>query len=333
MTVLPALMTAVLISTPGGPEVLVPAQVRVPQPGAGQILIKVTAAGVNRPDVLQRTGGYPAPKGHSDIPGLEVSGHVAAVGAGAARFGVGEAVMALVNGGGYAQYCLADEGSALPVPAGLSMVEAAGLPETFFTVWHNVFERGQLKAGEWFMIHGGTSGIGVTAIQLAKAFGAKVIATAGSDDKCAACLALGADRAVNYASGDFVEVVKDATGGRGVDVILDMVGGDYVERNIRCCADDGRIVNIAYQKGSKVSLDLIRVMLKRLTLTGSTLRIRTSAVKATIARAVEAQAVPLVAAGQVRVVMDQTFALENAADAHRRIESSAHIGKIVLTVV
>ena len=332
MTALPAMMTAILISTPGGPEVLVPAQVAVPQPGAGQILIKVAAAGVNRPDVLQRTGGYPAPKGHSEIPGLEVAGHVAAVGEGAARFVVGDAVMALVNGGGYAQYCVADEGAAMPVPAGLSMVEAAGLPETFFTVWHNVFERGQLKAGEWFMIHGGTSGIGVTAIQLAKAFGAKVIATAGSDEKCAACLALGADRAVNYSSGDFVEVVKEATGGKGVDVILDMVGGDYVERNIRCCADDGRIVSIAYQKGSKVSLDLIRVMLKRLTLTGSTLRIRTAAVKAGIARAVEAQALPLVAAGKVSVVMDQTFALEQAADAHRRIESGSHIGKIVLTV-
>lgn len=332
MTALPATMTAVVISTPGGPEVLVPAQVPVPQPGPGQILIKVAAAGVNRPDVLQRTGGYPAPKGHSEIPGLEVAGHVAALGVGATRFAVGEAVMALVNGGGYAQYCIAEEGSTLPVPPGLSMVEAAGLPETFFTVWHNVFERGQLKPGEWFMIHGGTSGIGVTAIQLAKAIGAKVIATAGSDDKCAACLSLGADRAVNYTTLDFVDAVKEATGGKGVDVVLDMVGGDYVERNIRCCADDARIVNIAYQKGSKVSLDLIRVMLKRLTLTGSTLRIRTSAVKAGIARAVEANALPLMAAGKVRIVMDQTFPLEHAADAHRRIESGAHIGKIVLTV-
>ena len=332
MTALPATMTAIAITAPGGPDVLVQVALPMLLPGPGQILIKVVACGVNRPDVLQRTGGYPAPKGHSDIPGLEVAGHVAALGDGAARFKTGDAVMALVNGGGYAQYCLAEEGAALPVPAGLSLIEAACIPETFFTVWHNVFERGGLKAGEWFLVHGGTSGIGVTAIQLAKAFGAHVIATAGSDEKCAACIALGADHAVNYASTDFTEVVKMATAGRGVDVILDMVGGDYVERNIRCAADDGRIVNIAYQKGSKVSLDLIRVMLKRLTLTGSTLRIRTGAVKAHIAREVESKLLPLIAAGQVRVVMDQTFPLSEAAAAHRRIESSHHIGKIVLTV-
>ena len=332
MTSIPSTMTAIAISQPGGPEVLVPVSLPVPLPGAGQILIKVAAAGVNRPDVLQRTGGYPAPKGHSEIPGLEVAGHVAALGEGAVRFKTGDAVMALVNGGGYARYCLAEEGSTLPVPAGLSLTQAAAIPETFFTVWHNVFERGHLKSGEWFLVHGGTSGIGVTAIQLAKAFGAHVIATAGSDDKCAACLKLGATHAVNYTSADFAEVVKAATGGRGVDVILDMVGGDYVERNIRSCADDGRIVNIAYQKGSKVSLDLIRVMLKRLTLTGSTLRIRTGAVKARIAREVEAKLVPLVTSGQVHVVMDQTFPLEHAADAHRRIESGNHIGKIVLSV-
>ncbi len=332
MNPLPATMTAVSIVTPGGPEVLVSGPMPVPQPGPDQVLIKVAAAGVNRPDVLQRTGSYPAPKGHSELPGLEVSGHVAALGAGASRFKIGEAVMALVNGGGYAEYCVAEEGSTLPVPAGLSLIEAAGVPETFFTVWHNVFERGQLKSGEWFLIHGGSSGIGVTAIQLAKAFGAKVIATAGSDEKCAACMTLGADHVVNYANADFTEVVKTVTGGRGVDVILDMVGGDYVERNIRSCADDGRIVNIAYQKGSKVSLDLIRVMLKRLTLTGSTLRIRTSDVKARIAREVEAKLLALLASGQVRVVMDQTFPLAQAADAHRRIESGSHIGKIVLTI-
>ena len=332
MNPLPATMTAITIPTPGGPEALVAAQVPVPTVGAGQVLIKVAAAGVNRPDVLQRMGNYPAPKGHSEIPGLEVAGHVAAVGPGVTRFKGGEAVMALVNGGGYAQYSIADEGSTLPVPAGLSMTEAAGVPETFFTVWHNVFERGALKAGEWFMIHGGTSGIGVTAIQLAKAMGARVIATAGSEDKCAACLKLGAERAVNYANADFTEIVKEATGGRGVDVILDMVGGDYVERNIRACAEDGRIVNIAYQKGSKVTVDLIRVMLKRLTLTGSTLRIRSSAVKAAIARAVETNALPLLADGRVKVVIDQTFALTEAADAHRRIESGSHIGKIVLTM-
>ena len=332
MNPLPATMTAITIPTPGGPEALVAAQVPVPTVGAGQVLIKVAAAGVNRPDVLQRMGNYPAPKGHSEIPGLEVAGHVAAVGPGVTRFKGGEAVMALVNGGGYAQYSIADEGSTLPVPAGLSMTEAAGVPETFFTVWHNVFERGALKAGEWFMIHGGTSGIGVTAIQLAKAMGARVIATAGSEDKCAACLKLGAERAVNYASADFTEAVKEVTGGRGVDVILDMVGGDYVERNIRACAEDGRIVNIAYQKGSKVTVDLIRVMLKRLTLTGSTLRIRSSAVKAAIARAVETNALPLLADGRVKVVIDQTFALTEAVDAHRRIESGSHIGKIVLTM-
>ena len=332
MKPVPAMMTAVKISAPGGPEVLVAQEMPVPQPRPGQILIKVAAAGVNRPDVLQRMGGYPAPKGHSEIPGLEVAGHVAAIGPAVQRYRLGDAVMALVNGGGYAQFCIADEGSVLPVPDKLPLIEAAGFPETFFTVWHNVFERGQLKAGDWFLIHGGTSGIGVTAIQLAKAFGAKVIATAGSDVKCAACLKLGADRAVNYATADFVDAVKEATGGRGVDVVLDMVGGDYVERNIRCAADDARIVNIAYQKGSKVSLDLIRVMLKRLTLTGSTLRIRTSEVKAGIARGVEQNVVPLLAGGQVRIVMDQTFPLDRAADAHRRLESGQHIGKIVLTI-
>lgn len=332
MPTLPTSMTAITIASPGGPEVLVPTQVPVPHPASGQVLIKVAAAGVNRPDVLQRTGGYPAPKGHSEIPGLEVSGQIAAVGEGVTRFAVGEPVMALVNGGGYAQFCLAEAGSILPVPAGLTLIEAAGVPETFFTVWHNVFERGGLKSGDWFLIHGGTSGIGVTAIQLAKAFGAHVIATAGSDEKCAACLQLGADRAVNYQTADFVEVVKDATLGRGANVILDMVGGDYVDRNIRSAADDARIVNIAFQKGSKVNVDLIRVMLKRLTLTGSTLRIRSTQVKADIAHQVETKLLPLLAGGQVRVVMDQTFPLERAADAHRRIESGAHIGKIVLTI-
>lgn len=332
MTALPATMTAIQITTPGGPEVLQPVQLPVPQPGPGQILIKVAAAGVNRPDVLQRLGGYPAPKGHSEIPGLEVAGHVAALGEGSARFKLGEAVMALVNGGGYAQYCLADEGSTIPVPPALTLAEAAGLPETFYTVWHNVFERGGLKAGEWFLVHGGSGGIGITAIQLAKGLGAKVLATAGSAEKCAACVAAGADRAIDYKTEDFTEVVKEVTGGKGVNVILDMVGGDYVERNIRSCADDGRIVNVAYQKGSKVTIDLIRVMLKRLTLTGSTLRIRTAAVKAGIARAVETNVIPLVAQGKIRVIMDQTFPLAEAAAAHRRIDSGEHIGKIVLIV-
>jgi NADPH2:quinone reductase len=332
MPTLPATMKAIAIDGKGGPEVLVQRELPTPRPGPGQVLIRVAAAGVNRPDVLQRMGLYPAPKGHSEIPGLEVAGHVAALGEGAGRFPLGAPVMALVNGGGYAEFCIAEEPATLPIPAGLSMVQAAGVPETFFTVWHNVFERGALKAGEWFMIHGGTSGIGVTAIQLAKAFGAKVIATAGSPDKAKACLALGADRAVDYRTEDFTEVVKDATAKRGVDVILDMVGGDYVDRNIRSLADDGRLVNIAYQKGSKVEVDMMRVMLKRLTITGSTLRIRPTEVKGGIARAVEAKVSPLLADGRIEVVMDSTFPLAEAAAAHTRLDAGQHIGKIVLTV-
>lgn len=329
---LPETMTAIAIDGKGGPEVLVARQVPVPRPGAGQILIAVAAAGVNRPDVLQRQGLYPAPKGHSEIPGLEVAGHVAAVGPDVTRFAVGNAVMALVNGGGYAEYCIADEPAALPVPAGLSMVEAAAVPETFFTVWHNVFERGALQPGAWFMVHGGTSGIGVTAIQLAKAFGAKVIATAGGAQKCRACLDLGADRAVDYRTEDFTEAVKEATGKRGVDVILDMVGGDYVDRNIRSLADDGRLVNIAFLKGSKVEVDMMRVMLKRLTLTGSTLRIRPTEVKGRIARAIEDKVSPLLSAKRIRIVIDSEFALGDAARAHARIDAGEHIGKIVLRV-
>lgn len=332
MSTLPLSMTAITISGKGGPEVLVPAALPVPAPGPGQVLIKVAAAGVNRPDVLQRKGLYPAPKGHSEIPGLEVAGTVAATGAGAARFKAGDKVMALVNGGGYAEYTIAEEPACIPVPAFLPMIEAAALPETFFTVWHNVFERAGLKPGEWFMIHGGTSGIGVTAIQLAKAFGAKVIATAGGPEKCAACTKLGADRAVDYRTEDFVEAVKAETGGKGVDVILDMVGGDYVDRNIKCLADDGRLVNIAYQKGSSVSVDLMRVMLKRLVVTGSTLRIRPTEVKGRIARGIEQQVIPLLAAGKIKIVMDSTFGLKDAARAHERIDAGSHIGKIVLTV-
>ena len=331
MTALPESMTAIQIDGKGGPEVLQPVTVPVPRAGAGQLLVKVEAAGVNRPDVMQRLGLYPAPKGHSEIPGLEVSGTVAEVGEGVSRFQVGDRVMALVNGGGYAQYCLADESSCLPVPANVSMVEAAAIPEGFFTVWHNVFERGGLKSGEWFLMHGGTSGIGVVAIQLANAFGAKVITTVGSDEKCAACLKLGATRAINYNSEDFAEVVKTETGKRGVDVILDIVGGDYVESNIRSLAEDGRLVYIAFQKGSKVTIDLMRVMLKRLTITGSTLRIRSSEVKAGIARALEDKVMPLVADGRVRVVTDATYPLAEAAKAHARMDES-HIGKIVLTV-
>lgn len=332
MTALPVTMTAIAITGKGGPDVLQPREMAVPKPGAGEILIEVAASGVNRPDILQRKGLYPAPKGHSELPGLEVSGHVAARGDGCTRFEVGDAVMALVNGGGYAAYCLAAEGSVLSKPANLSFVEAAAIPETFFTVWHNVFERGGLRKGEKFLIHGGTSGIGVTAIQLAKAIGADIFATAGSDEKCAACVALGATRAINYQREDFAEVIKTSTAGRGVDVILDMVGGDYIDRNIKSLADDGRLVNIAYQTGSTATIDFMRVMLKRLTITGSTLRVRPPEVKARIARAVETEVLPLIAAGQIKIPIDSTFPIRQVADAHARMESSAHIGKIVLRV-
>jgi NADPH2:quinone reductase len=332
MTTLPQTMTAIAIAGKGGPEVLVARELPTPHPGEGQLLVKVAAAGVNRPDVLQRKGLYPAPKGHSEIPGLEIAGEIVVAGPGTERFKPGDKIMALVNGGGYAQYCLAEEPACLPLPERLSAVEAAGVPETFFTVWHNVFERGRLKAGEWFLVHGGTSGIGVAAIQLAKAFGAKVIATAGSATKCDACRALGADRAVDYTKEDFVAAVKDATGGGGCDLILDMVGGDYVDRNIQCAAEDGRIVNIAFQKGGQVTADLQRMMLKRLTLTGSTLRIRTTEVKGRIARGVEEHVLPLLADGRVKVVIDSTFPMPNAADGHRCMEAGTHIGKIVLTV-
>ncbi len=332
MTDLPKTMTAIAIQGQGGPEVLIKQEIPTPSPAPAQVLIKVAAAGINRPDVMQRSGTYPAPKGHSTTPGLEVSGTVAAVGEGVARFKNGDAVVALVNGGGYAEYCVADEAACLPVPAGLSMTEAAGIPETFFTVWHNVFQRGQLQADEWFLVHGGTSGIGVTAIQLAKAFGAKVITTAGSPEKCKACLELGADRAINYHEEDFVDVVKEVTGKRGVDVILDMVGGDYIARNIKCLADDGRMVNIAYQKGSKAEIDFLRVMLKRLTITGSTLRIRTNRVKGNIARALEEYAAPMLADGRVRVVVDSTYPLADVQKAHARMDAGQHIGKIILQV-
>jgi NADPH2:quinone reductase len=325
-------MTAIAIEGKGGPEVLVAQSRPVPVPGPGQLLIKVVAAGVNRPDVLQRKGLYPAPKGHSDLPGLEVAGEVVAAALPAGRFKAGDAVMALVNGGGYAEYCVADEATCLPVPDEISLVEAACVPETAFTAWHNVIERGGLKAGDWFLVHGGTSGIGVTAIQIAKAMSARVIATAGSAQKCAVCQELGAERAIDYKTEDFVEVVKAETGGRGVDVILDMVGGDYIERNIRSLADDGRLVNIGYQNGSQVTLDMMRVMLKRLTLTGSTLRVRTPEVKAAIARAVEERVAPLIVQGKLRIIVDRSFPLAAAADAHRRMETSEHIGKIVLVV-
>ena len=329
---IPQNMTAIEIRGKGGPEVLAAVTLPVPLPGPGQILIKVAAAGVNRPDVIQRQGSYPAPPGPSPLPGLGAAGVVVAVGAGVARWQAGDAVTALLNGGGYALYAIAEETAALPVPAGLDMVSAGALPETAFTVWNNVFERGGLAAGEWFMVHGGTSGIGTMAIQLAKAFGAKVIATAGSAEKCKACLDLGADVAVNYRIDDFVKAAKAATGGRGVNVTLDMVGGDYTDRNIVAAADDGRIVQIATLGGPESKINVARLMMKRVTLTGSTLRPRSREVKAGFARALEAKVWPLIAAGKVKIVLDQTYPLAQAADAHRRMESSQHIGKIVLQV-
>jgi NADPH2:quinone reductase len=332
MASLPETMTGIVIVRPGGPEVLEPRQVPVPRPGPGQVLLRVAAAGVNRPDVLQRAGAYPPPKGHSELPGLEAAGEVVALGPGVSRWKAGDRLTALLNGGGYAEFCLVEEGSALPLPAGLSLAEAAAIPETYFTVWHNVFERGGLRASEWLLVHGGSSGIGTAAIQLATAFGAKVIATAGSKAKCDACLELGAARAVDYSKEDFVKAVKDATGGKGVEVILDMVGGDYIGRNIEAAAADGRIVQIAFLKSSKVTLDVMPIMLKRLTFTGSTLRIRPNELKARLARALEEKVWPLIAAGRCKPVMDQAFPLAKAADAHRRMEASGHIGKIVLTI-
>ncbi len=326
-------MTAIQIEGKGGgPEVLFPHEVPMPVPALGQLLIRNVACGVNRPDVQQRKGLYPAPKGHSLIPGLEVAGHVDAVGPGVHRYKVGDAVMALVNGGGYATHTIAEEGACLPVPKSLDMVHAGGMPETFFTVWHNVFERGRLKHGDWFLVHGGSSGIGVAAIQLAKMFGAKVIATAGSAEKCAACLSLGADHAIDYRTTDFVEAVSAITKGHGADVILDMVGADYIDRDIKCAAEDGRIVSIAFQKGGTVTADLQRMMLKRLTITGSTLRIRTNHIKAQIAHGLESYVLPMLADGRVKIVMDSTYPLAKVADAHTRMDGGAHIGKIVLVV-
>jgi NADPH:quinone reductase len=332
MPTLPAEMSAIGIREPGGPHVLVPERRPLPRPGAGEVLIKVAAAGVNRPDVMQRLGLYPPPPGASDIPGLEIAGQVIALGPDATRWKVYDQVMALVSGGGYAEYCVAHESHCLPIPAGIDLNEAAAIPETYFTVWHNVFERGRLAAGETLLVHGGSSGIGTTAIQLAKAFGARVIATAGSTEKCAACRKLGADVAVNYKTEDFVSAAKAATGGKGADVILDMVGGDYIPRNYEAAAVEGRIVQIGFQGGSKATVDFVRLMLKRLTHTGSTLRSRSVADKGAIARALEERVLPMVATGRVKPVIDSTFALADASAAHTRLETSDHIGKIVLTV-
>jgi putative PIG3 family NAD(P)H quinone oxidoreductase len=332
MEKLPAQMTVIGISKPGGPEVLLPEIRPVPAPGPNEILVRVVAAGVNRPDVAQRSGAYPPPPGASDLPGLEIAGEVVAIGAGAVKHRLGDKVMSLVAGGGYAQYCIAQDAQAMAVPPTLSMNEAGALPETLMTVWHNVFERGGLKPGETILIHGGSSGIGTMAIQLAKAFGSRVIVTVGSQDKADACLKLGADRAINYKSEDFAAAVKTATDGAGANVILDMVGGDYIDRNYDAAAVDGRIVQIATLGGAKATVNIAKLMVKRLHHTGSTLRPRSNADKAAMVGAIEAKVTPLLREGRVKPLMDSTFPLERAADAHRRMETSAHIGKIVLTV-
>ena len=328
MEKLPAQMTVIGISKPGGPEVLLPETRSVSAPGPGEILIKVMAAGVNRPDVAQRSGSYPPPPGASDLPGLEVAGEVVALGPGVTKHKLGDKVMSLVAGGGYAQYCIAQDAQAMAVS--LSMIEAAAIPETLMTVWHNVFERGALKAGETLLIHGGSSGIGTMAIQLAKAFGAKVIVTVGSKEKADACLKLGADRAINYKTDDFVTEVRNATDGAGANVILDMVGGDYIERNYDAAAVEGRVVQIAFLGGPKANVNFAKLMVKRLHHTGSTLRPRSNTDKAAMVAAIEAKVMPLLREGRIKPLIDSTFPLEKAADAHRRMETSEHIGKIVL---
>lgn len=325
------LMNCVEIAAPGGPEVLRPARRPIPQPGPGEVLVKVAAAGVNRPDMLQRQGRYDPPPGACDLPGLEVAGEIAALGKGVKNWRVGDRVCALLAGGGYAEYAVAPAGQVLPAPKGLTLTEAAGLPETVFTVWANVFERGELLAEESLLVHGGASGIGSTAVQLAKAFGARVFATAGDDGKCRAVEKLGAELCVNYRRQDFVAEIKAATGGRGVDVALDMVGGDYIARNIDLLAPDGRHVSIAFLQGPKITLNMYPVMIKRLTLTGSTLRARPVEEKTRLAKAVRENVWPLIAAGAFRPVIHATFPLSEAAEAHRMMESSAHTGKIILT--
>ncbi len=327
--IIPATMTAIDPAAPGGPEVLVPVTRPVPTPGDDELLIRVHAAGVNRPDVLQRLGLYPMPPGAPTIMGLEVAGEVVV---GRGRWQAGDRVCALVAGGGYAEYCVAPAGQCLPIPEGLDFVAAAGLPETYFTVWSNLFDRGGATAGETILVHGGTSGIGTTAILLAKAFGIKVFVTAGSPDKCAAARGLGADYAIDYRANDFVDKVAGITAGRGVDVVLDMVGGDYIPRNLKCLADDGRHVSIAMQRGVTAEINVGLVMRRRLTLTGSTLRPRPVDFKTAVAAALETQVWPLFAQGKLRAVSDRTFALADAADAHRRMEAGDHVGKITLQV-
>jgi NADPH2:quinone reductase len=332
MSAIPARMKAIEIAQPGGPDVLKPGERPVPVPAQGEVLIKVAAAGVNRPDVEQRKGTYPPPPGASDIPGLEIAGTVAALGPGADGFKVGDAVCALVSGGGYAEYCTAPVPQCLPVPKGLGMAEAAALPETFFTVWQNVFDRARLKSGETILIQGGSSGIGTTAIQMAKAMGARVLATAGSDAKCAACAKLGADGAINYNTQDFVEATLAATNKKGADVILDMVGGKYFERNIAALAIEGRLSLIALLGGRDAKIDLSLVLRKRLTVVGSVLRARPVSEKGAVAESLRREIWPLITAGKIKPVIDSTFPLADAAKAHARMETSAHVGKIVLTV-
>ena len=327
----PSQIHCIEISTPGGPEVLVPATRPCPVPGAGEVLIAVAAAGVNRPDILQRQGAYPAPPGASDLPGLEVAGTIAALGAGVSGIAVGDDVCALVAGGGYASHVTVDARLCLPIPKGFSLIEAASLPETFFTVWHNVFERGGLKSGDWLLVHGGAGGIGTTAIQLAKALGAKV-ATTASAAKLESCRALGADIAIDYATEDFVAVIKEMTQGRGANVILDMVGGDYIARNLKSLAVEGRLVSIAFQNGSVAEINFMSVMLKRQTITGSTLRPQSVEAKARMAAGLQEKVWPLLNQGKIKPVVHATFPLDQASEAHRMIEASTHIGKVVLTV-
>ena len=331
-TTIPNSMTAIAITAHGGPMVLKPEERPVPRPRAGEILIKVKAAGVNRPDVSQRKGHYPPPPGASDLPGLEVAGEVVAVGADVSRWQIGDSVTALTAGGGYAEYCVAPESNTLPIPYGYTFTEAAAIPETFFTVWHNVFQRGRLREGETFLVHGGTSGIGTTAIQLAKAFGARVFATAGSEEKVEACRKFGAEVAINYKTQDFVTVVRDLTDGNGIDVILDMVGGSYIDRNFSAAAIDGRVVQIAALGGPQAEVNASKLMMKRLTYTGSTLRPRTIEFKGRIASELEAHVWPLLASRQISPVMDTIFPLREAWRAHERMEEGDHIGKIVLDV-
>ncbi len=332
MSSLPATMRAIEISTPGAPEVLRLTQRPLPAPAGGEVLVKVRAAGVNRPDVLQRKGAYAPPPGASDLPGLEVAGHIVALGDGVTQWNIGDAVCALVAGGGYAGYVAVPAVQCLPVPQGLTVAEAASLPETFFTVWVNVFQRAALKPGESLLVQGGSSGIGVTAIQLARAFGHRVFATAGTAEKCRECEALGAEIAINYREQDFVEVVRKATGDRGVDVVLDMVGGDYVPREIAALADDGRLSLIAFLGGSRTVLDMNDILRRRLTITGSTLRPRSVAFKGAVARELRDKVWPMIESRKIRPVIYRTFALENASEAHALMETSTHVGKILLSV-